>query len=483
MGPALALGMALTITILPLAYLSAGGAVADQNTIMIMAGLGIFSLLAGATNPTIPLALALVFITSPIPQMVSLEWSVYVPGFLIAGCVLGILLQSSFRQAVQSDALYGKMWVFLGYGLLSAVRGLTLHNSFSYVVGDFYQLAEFAVLYILIRVLLRDKTSLQPVLKWVFASLMVTVAFQLALVALGGDTSGWLPSWEASTGSDSLARTIDINAIFALAVLLNVYSRAETSTQRLTIWLLLALTVANILMSLSRGEWLGSLVAVSVSLLLPTNYRKKRLLGAFLSVLLFFMILGAAWKIGTSHEDSLLGVFEERVSWGVAQVESGLEGDTSLATRRFIEFALIAPQIPEAPILGKGLGATYEIGGFAVLNSVSDQVVDHHFIHNLFLQMTFRMGVLGLVLYCGILVRYFRKGIAEYKLLRNGQPKAIAGGLIAGMAGMLMISMTEPVLLRHPECGFAAFAMALTFRLSSMEAANAVPHRVEAKPE
>jgi len=475
--------MAVAITILALAVVSVGGAVADQNTVMIMAGLGMVSLLAGMTNPTIPLALALVFITSPIPQMVSLEWSAYVPSVLIGGCVLGILLQSSVRQETQADPLSGKIWIFAGYGLLSVVRGLTLHNSFSYVAGDFFQLAEFAVLYILISLLLRDKKSMQPVLKWVFASLLVTVGFQLTLVALGGDASGWLPSWEASTGSGTLARTIDINAIFVLAVLLNLYSRAEKSNQRLIIWWLLVPTVANILLSLSRGEWLGSLVVVAVSVLLPTNTRRKRLLGAFASVLLFLMLLGAAWKIGTSRDDSLLGVFEERVSWGVSQVESGLEGDSSLATRRFIEFALIAPQVPEAPILGKGLGATYEIGGFAVLNSVSDQLVDHHFIHNLFLQMAFRMGFLGLGLYCWILFRYFRRGIAGYKLLPTGQAKAIVGGLIAGMTGMLMLSMTEPVLLRHPECGLAACAMALTFRLSSIEAADAEPRRLGAQAE
>jgi O-antigen ligase len=470
-------GLALplvALVIVSMAFVAFQGPVQVQNTVMILAGIGCFAFLSGVVDPRIPLICTLIFVTSPLPEILNTDWSAYVSALFIGGSFVGGLFESSFRDAFRSDPLYGKVWVFLAYGVLSVLRGLALHNPAGYVLGDFFQVAEFASVYILCRVLLKDREMLRRVLTVVFTSLVITVVFQLVLAALGGAASEWLPTWEG-TGSESLARTIDINAVLLLAVLVNLFACAGSFSMRVGIWLLLAVTTANVLLSLSRGEWLGSLVAVMVSILLPTSENKKRVLGAFASVLLIFMVLGTAWKIGNSSGDNFLGIFEERVSWGVSQVEQGFEGDASLATRRFIEFVLIVPQIPEAPVLGKGAGATYEIGGFAVLNAVSADLVDHHFIHSLFLQIAFRMGFLGLFLYIWILLRFFRKGVACYRRLVQGRTKAVVGGVIAGIAGLVVISMTEPVMLRHPECALVGFAMALTFRLSLPESTGASP--------
>src|SRR5579859_541410 len=415
-------------------------------------------------RPLVTLAVALVFATSPLQLLLSLQWSALVSAFLLGGACLGFALRTPLRS-LTSDPLILPIGIFALYGVISSAYGLLLGNEIGYVIGDCFQVIEFAAVYFLVAQLLNNDGKVHRLLRILMISILITIVLELVLFALGPNAGNLLPSWEGSAVSTALVRTIDIDATILFAVLINIYPFTASREQRFWIWMVLIPTVANIALSLSRGLWLCTLMAASLSLLLQATKVRKRLLAATALLSICIVILAGTWKLGSGSDDSLLTVLEERVFHGVDQVEEGLAGTENMATRRFLELAIVGPQVLKKPWIGYGLGATYVIGGYAVLDSGTTALIDNHFIHNLYLVTAFRMGVIGLALLLWVLVRYFRLALRASRGMPPETPKALLIGFVASILGQLFLSLTQPTVIDHPTCALIACVMALTFRV------------------
>lgn len=424
-------------------------------------GLALLAVLA-YLRPLIPVCIALAFLTSPIQLVLTLQQSALISGFLLAAAAIG-LLRTVHLKALVSDPMILPIGIFAAYGLFSAAYGLSAGNEPAYVFGDCFQILEFGLVYLLISQLLTQPREIRLLLKILFVSILATILVELILFALGPGAANILPSWEGDT--DGILRTIDIDATFLFALLFNLDPLARHSGRRLWIWVALVPTVANIALSLSRGLWLCTLLVVIISVILQSQAKRKRLVKSFAFVAVCLVLLAAAWKTGSDTDGNLLNVLEGRILYGVDQVEQGLAGTESLATRRFLEMAIVGPQVAAQPWIGHGLGATYVIGGFAVLDQVTRAPIDHHFIHNLYLVTAFRMGGVGLALLLWIVVRYFRRTLGAYRGLPDFN-KALTVGFVASVGGQLVLSLTQPTLTDHPTCAVIACAMALSSRLA-----------------
>jgi O-antigen ligase len=434
-------------------------------------GVGILALLALTlliyARPLVTLAIALVFLTSPAPLFLSLQSSALVSGFLLGGASLALAVRTPFRSMAR-DPLFLPVGIFALYGIGSGIYGLLVGNEISYVLGDCFQIIEFAAVYFLVAQLLNNFDKVRMILKLLLVSILMTIFLELALFALGPDAGNLLPSWDGSFIAGSIVRTIDIDATILFAVLINLYPAASSRRQRLWIGLALIPTGANIALSLSRGLWLCTLAAALVSLILQSRKLRMRLFAKSALVVVGLVLLAGAWKISSDSDVSLLSILEERVFYGVAQVEEGFAGTDSMATRRFLEMAIVGPQVLAEPWIGHGLGATYVIGGYAVLDSGTRDPIDNHFIHNLYLVTAFRMGVVGLGLLLWLLFRYFRSVLRASSALPAGIPKALVVGFVASVAGQLFLSLTQPTVIDHPTCALIACAMALSSRLATL---------------
>jgi hypothetical protein len=432
-------------------------------------GVGILALLVLAlliyARPLVTLAIALIFLTSPAPLLLSLQSSALVSGFLLGGASLAFVVRTPFRSMAR-DPLFLPVGIFALYGIGSGVHGWLVGNEISYALGDCFQIIEFAAVYFLVAQLLNDFDKVRMILKLLLVSILITILLELVLFALGPDAGNLLPSWNGSSTDESIVRTIDIDATILLAVLISLYPAASSRRQRIWIALALIPTVANIALSLSRGLWLCTVVAAVLSMILQSRQVRMRLFATSSLVGVGLVLIAGAWKIGSESDVRLLNILEERVFYGVTQVEEGIAGTDSMATRRFLEMAIVGPQVLAQPWIGHGLGATYVIGGYAVLDSGTSAPIDHHFIHNLYLVTAFRMGVIGLGLLLWLLFRYFRTILRLSKALPAGASRALVVGLVTSIAGQLFLSLTQPTVIDHPTCALIACAMALSFRLA-----------------
>lgn len=423
------------------------------------------------TRPLFALMAALAFVTSPMSLFLSLQDSALISAFLLGGAGLGFAIRAR-RRKLTADPLFVPIAISTSYGILCGAYGLLLGNEIGYLLGDCFQIIEFAAVYFLVAQLLTDRRKVYLLLKVLLVSMLMTALLELLLSALGPGAGDLLPSWDGSFISGSLIRTIDIDATILFAVLINLYTVA---TRRQRLWIAVALipTVANIALSLSRGLWLCTLVSAVVTAVLLARKARKKAMVTFAAVAVCLVVLAASWKISSGSESdsdiSLLNVLQERIFYGVDQIAAGLAGTESMATRRFLEMAIVGPQVLANPWVGHGLGATYVIGGYAVLDSGTNELIDHHFIHNLYLVTAFRMGVIGLCLLLWVFFLYFRKSLRNRRILAVGVSRALITGFIAMIAGQLFLSITQPTIIDHPTGALIACAMAMSFRLKALE--------------
>jgi O-Antigen ligase len=434
---------------------------------LLIFGFGPLGLLAALLlPPSLPLILTIVFLECPFALNTDQNRSAaYIAAGLMAWTALASIVSVSRPRETGSNPLLGKVWFFAVYGIVSALRGLWLGNPRDYVLGDLFQIEEFAIVFVLVTRLVIDERTSRRLMACALGSTFFTVVWQLAAYTTGRNGNPNLPIWEGGDLNGALPRTIDLNGLFVLVTLLTLYTAIKSLRQRSLILLLLIPTVANLLFSFTRGVWLASSLAVAVSVCLLHRAQRRELLKVIALAALCVTLLAGVWSIGSGATNaSLLDAMQDRLSFGVTQVQEGFSGSVAVETRRFVEITTIAPQILSSPLLGKGLGGLYWIDALAFINAQDLGIIDFHYMHNLYLLVGFRLGLVGLVSFLWILYSYFRESIRGCGRMPAGLRKSLVAGVIAGVAGEAVLSMTSPTILNHPTSALIACVMALTFR-------------------
>ncbi len=204
-------------------------------------------------------------------------------------------------------------------------------------------------------------------------------------------------AWEIVKGRVAAG---DNELMFASIILLTLLVFAETWRNR-TLYLGLFLTFfAGLILTQSRGFWVGFLVgALALFFLLERRYQGRFILIGFIGITGF---AGAGLLL---FQDIFLlvlgGLFDRLISLATAS-----QTDISLLNR-FFESAVVWEYITVNPILGYGMGVPY-----AFFDIIDDFTISRTFIHNGYLSTWYRFGVwgLGLTLYLwfGAMYRGFK---------------------------------------------------------------------------
>lgn len=193
-----------------------------------------------------------------------------------------------------------------------------------------------------------------------------------------------------------------------------------------------------LLINFSRAYFLGILIGL-IFLLKGINWQRWLIFSCliiFLLVaefgLLFGLVSGGAALQG-------LGFFKDRISTILSP-----DQEISSLTRMTILPVLIN-MIKESPIFGQGLGATVE---YTDLLTGQDKTTFH--LDWGYLEIWVELGLFGLIAYALLLISIFYQGWQTIKKLKNHVfEKRLVIGLLAGLASLIIASLTGPFLF-HP---------------------------------
>lgn len=278
-----------------------------------------------------------------------------------------------------------------------------------------------------------------------FAAVWILALLGIGFVALSGVSLAELASSRAREFFSPLGiHANDLGRLYAVAyaLLLHPFASTREAHLRLVLGLSLGVTVLALMLTFSRGAFLGFAV-VNVLFLVSRRRAGTLLLAATLLALLVLLLPGAV---------------HDRIGYG-------LDGNlNTVSAGRVDEIWLpLLPEILHSPLFGHGLGA---ILWSDALRNGRILLVTHP--HNAYLQALLDMGVLGLGLLLAFFARIWRgfRHLAADPLLAP-EWRAFFAGAEAGLISLLVAGFSGGSLAPSVEQGFLWLAIGVMFGLQN----------------
>ena len=224
----------------------------------------------------------------------------------------------------------------------------------------------------------------------------------------------------------------DVARLFVVgyAILLFMWDRTRNMTLKLGLFISMGFMTAALVVTFSRGGWVGWILVNMIYLFSRRNWRTIALAAFALPVFLAFLP-GAVW---------------DRIQAGE---NGGADGVT--AGRTNLIWEPLMPEMFEHPVIGRGLGAV-------MFSNAARQeampAVTHP--HNAFLEAYLDLGVVGLVIllaYWAVVWRNLRRLGRDERVHPNlrglfeGAAAGLVSFIVAGFAGSSLMPVPEQVFL------------------------------------
>jgi O-antigen ligase len=195
------------------------------------------------------------------------------------------------------------------------------------------------------------------------------------------------------------------------------------------LWILLGVALVGLMLSLVRGYWVGLVVGLAYLFVLLRGSERVRLVGGV-------VVVGVLLGFGTAALSPAL--FESVVSRAAAVTAVG---DPNVQYR-LLENQAVLKQVRQRPLTGYGLGKSFtpDYTKYGVPRA------PQWYIHNNYLWILQRMGVVGLALFAWFVIAFLfpRGGLRRLPVEKDPWLGGIAIGSRALLVALLFVSITSP---------------------------------------
>ncbi|MBM4168829.1 MAG: O-antigen ligase family protein [Ignavibacteria bacterium] len=330
------------------------------------------------------------------------------------------------RQSLLVDAGDRPLILFLALAASSLALAIGFESNILLWLRELLVFLSF-LLFFPLRDLMREKRGRRIV----YAALLL-LALAISVKNLIQYRSGLMLAtylWEVlrsrQTANEPLTMTILVGSIA-------VFMASGRRMIRIAALMIAAFFALALLVTFSRGYWLGAALAVLVMFILGTRTERVRILQ--LGITLGLVVSAVMAVLFSDVVIALfLSVFGRFVSAATATT------DISVANR-LIETQVVWDLILKNPLIGYGLGAKYSY--YHLLRTVTH---DTEYVHNAYLYLWFKLGLPGLVIFLVMYLSKIRDGLRV--AWTNQVDKSLRPFLVAAVAilvAMLQISVTSP---------------------------------------
>lgn len=328
--------------------------------------------------------------------------------------------------------------IFAFYGLL---RGNPLQDAIGYIEWRCLFLA--IVFYFLFVSLADTRAKAMRYFWWFMVLVTVKASYSLFIYFLG--IRGPFPDVFGSGPVDEgLENYMFVFAALA-AISLLLFAREMSKGKRALVWLTVAVTVINILVSEKRNPQLGLVVGLIV---LASRLKFKQILKAglatALAVLAFLVCISV---LGKEKEAQAIGASPSRYDEVVQFVQDpqpqqllNLNGTLAFHVLDFVDGW---NTVKQRPILGYGFGGQLD-REFTLLPNVGGEYVTLGMVHDQYLTFWLKMGLVGLTAYLWLLFSLFRFGSRSIPGISSPLEKAVALGFYSAFWGDLAMESWGP---------------------------------------
>lgn len=367
------------------------------------------------------------------------------------------------KKILEPDFKFLNNWLFIFLSLFLLFNALSLINSAPYAtVGQrafFFKWLKNLLIFTMVLDTLANKKRVQ----YAFFVFLVTSIFVgmdgIIQRGLGYDLLWQHSLMHLKNGSLAITSTFahynsfGAYLVFPLAFVLSAIIQKKSSIiENIGFYLLAGLLEACLLLTSSRGAWLGFLGSLLFMIFLTKNTRKAAIYFVFFFCVLSGVLLTISLQNTTSNKDvKIASVNKSTVDTlnlaSTRQVTAAAgespwrpyserllavfphRGDSD----RFIYWKAAYHMIKENPFLGKGVGTFMQRFPHYAPN------VYIHYAHNCFLQIWAETGLLSLLSFLGFLWILFIRGIKTFRINKD----CYLLGVLCGLFGFLAHSFFD----------------------------------------
>jgi len=382
---------------------------------------------------------------------------------LLLGTLAAYLLQAlpdgSFRRFVPGRLL----WLYIVPIVVAGVLGsqhvgeiprslldklVEYENATGYFRDVVVKPLLFVLFALLVAAAVRRSEKPEKFLAPAFISIWIMVALVLGFVLKSGVSLNVLARSEERLFLSPLgiyANELGRLYASAYALLLFTWVESKSPALRATLFVSMGPVLVALLLTFSRGSYLG-FIFVNVLFLVWRRNAKTLILFALVAACGLLLLPEAVW---------------DRVSTGLGQ---GADfGANTLSAGRIEHIWLpLLPEIPKSPIWGHGLSSILWSEPMRRAPGVAILAVGHP--HNAYLGALLDMGVVGLVLLCSYFVHVW-KGFRVLSVDPTVNPmlRGFFLGAAAGLASLLVSYTTDSSLTPGPEQSFLWLAIGMMY--------------------
>jgi O-antigen ligase len=218
---------------------------------------------------------------------------------------------------------------------------------------------------------------------------------------------------------------------------------------------LAAISFVGLSMTFYRMAFLG-LAGGLITLLLLASGRGRRLFVVGFWIVAAGTVAASAWyAAGGNQKRDPISALERRV----ASI-GDYDNDVS-AQHRLHEWATARQMIAQHPILGNGMGARvgFHSPMFNPLTNTYGFWSHDTYIHNVYLWLLTKLGIIGFALLIGFVVTALVHGARRIRLAPPGTRRSVPAGLIASIVALMISSFFGRILTLPTITPFVAFAL------------------------
>lgn len=321
-----------------------------------------------------------------------------------------IIRRLPWRRSPLDSLLLAFVTVFLISGLVSPHRATALG---SLVLAGLTIYLTFGVLY---RVFQRDEAFLSPFLwAWIAGGILAAL-WSIILSRLKGS-----PAFTPALGQNAIGTTLLVALILCLGVFV-----AARSQLRYVIAAGMPAVMAGLLLSYTRGAWLGAAAGVLLAFVL-TGLRQK-----WRAAALILVVLGAAVAVAWPARSALI---QE------ARTVSSLEANRGRLALFRAGVAIFADHL----VIGTGLN-TFSLV-YQNYRKPDDPDRSPPFAHNILLNMAAEGGILGVAAFTAIIFYAVASGWKRYVTQHSSTRSVLAAAVLSAFAGMMIQQLFDGTVL------------------------------------
>lgn len=336
---------------------------------------------------------------------------------LAIASMLSLLLMASITDDFKFKHYRINTWIF-AFAIVIAISSL-ISISMTESIKIALLMMAFVMFYFVVINVITTKKQLKMVLYTMLFIAVLTAIYGIYQYKFGDVYSqAWLDSEMFEDIKMRVYSTLENPNVYGEYLLLIIpfavalFWTEKGWKKKLILLLSIGITGLALVLTFSRGCWLGIIFAIAILALIIN--RRFIFLGIILLLLLPFVLPA-----------TILDRF----------MSIGDMADTSTSYRVYIWMGTLA-MLRDYWLSGVGMGIT-SFNTIYPLYSYNNIKAPHS--HNLYLQIIVEYGIGGFIVMAGVVYNYFKMVIISMKAKKN----ILLGGLMSGMLGFLLQSMTD----------------------------------------